>query len=227
MKQIFIALLSIISSTSFAQTKAIAFKSHSGDMNNFRIALSNDLFGSEESNFGNPYVDPSKFRVINNLVGVVYLSKSKAALTIKVYPSEYFEPKDSARLATLVTDTVYNDPLFSKKHSLDSIREVLKTSWEYGNHVNEIIFIGYDNNNKLKSNKKTTIKDNSKPKENSIPIIVTNDNNSGENSPFDAAMAKALAGILLLALLGGWLSWKYGDYLTKKHNRIPDQLAVA
>ena len=227
MKQIFIALLSLFSATSFAQTKAIAFKSHSGDMNNFSVALSNELFGSEESNFGNPYIDPSKLRIRPHLVSVLYFSKSKVILTQKVYGGEDFDPKDSSRPVKFVTDTVFNDPLFSHKHSLDSIREVLKTSWEYGNRVNDIIFIGYDNNNKLKANKKVTIKNNDKPKENSIPTIVAPGNDSTPNSPFDASLAKALAGILLLALIGGWLSWKYGSYLTKKHNRIPDQLAVA
>ncbi len=221
MKQICIALLSLISINSFAQTKAIAFKSHSGTMTNFDIALSNALFDTDASNFGTPPVNKNSYR----LVSVTYLSKSKVVLVKKTFTRKWGQPEDSARFTGVKSDTLYNNPLFSQRHSLDSIKEVLKISGEYNTPVNEITFIGYDNN-KLKGKKSAPIKNNDKPKENSIPTVVTPSNDAPPASPFDTAMIKALAGILLLAFTGGWLSWKYGNYLTKKQNRNAGQLAV-
>jgi hypothetical protein len=42
----------LLSITAFAQTKLIAFRSHSGNNANFRTALENDLFDLSNSNFG-------------------------------------------------------------------------------------------------------------------------------------------------------------------------------
>lgn len=194
-------------------------------MENFKTALTYELFSSTESNFGNPRIKVIKPK--ESLVSVLYLSKSKAVLTKKVFPNEIFESKDSATAVQLVRDTVYNDPLFSKKHSLDSIKEVLKISGLYINPVNEIIFIGYDNYNKIKDKKKVAAKNSGHQKENSVPTVIAPGEDSTPQSPFDAALAKALAGIVLLAVAGGWLSWQYASYRTKKSILNARQLSVA
>jgi hypothetical protein len=222
MKQIIIVLLSVITLSSFAQTKAIAFKSHSGNMNNFSVALESNFFGNEESNFGLP----SSIKTYR-LDSVIYVSETVSVIVYRFYSRQFNEPKDAAKFIRNYKDSLFNDPLFSKNHSLDSIKTVLKKSGRYSNPINSTMFTGYDN--KKKSIKeKTTVKPadntNKKPKENNIiPAITTNN----DNSPFDIQMAKALAGILLLSLLGGWLSWKYANYRNKKNHGITDQLAIA
>jgi hypothetical protein len=210
MKQIFSLLLAIVTFAAHAQTKEIAFKSHSGNMEYFNIALKNDLFGNEASNFGNPYVKPVEvayFKTSYHLDSVIYISKSKAVVVKKMYRRKFDEPLDSARFMSLKRDTLYDNPLFSMKHSLDSIKSVLIATGEYDNAFYKAVFIGYDNKKYKAKEKKISI--NNKTKENTmLPVAVTDDNNN-PNSPFDISIAKALAGLLLLSLLGGWISWRF------------------
>jgi hypothetical protein len=200
MKTIFIVLCSLFTTASLAQTKLIAFKSHSGNMDNFNIALENDLFNSEGSNFGKPS-HMNLFR----LDSVIYISPTKAVLIGSLYQYPWRGSKDSAKFIQMIKDTVYNDPMFSQKHSLDSIRRQLKNGDEYEDK--NAVFIGYDNK-KNKAKKKESVNIN-KIKENDILPVVTTNNDPAGYSPFDTAMLKALAGIFLLAILGGWLSAKF------------------
>lgn len=211
MRQLFIVLLVMISSNLLAQTKKIAFKSHSGNMNNFHIALENELFDTENANFGLP-PDVKTYQ----LDSVIYISETAAVLVRKEYSRPFHHPKDSARLQRVRKDTLRNDPLFSKKHALDSIRAILKTHGKYTNPVSDVVFIGYDNKITTKKKDKEKNKENEKVKnkeskvENNtiIPFVSTGDNNNN-NSPFDIQLALILGTILFLSLLGGWLSWKY------------------
>lgn len=114
---------------------------------------------------------------------------------VKEYRRKPEEAKNLAKLWRVGKDTLYHDPLLGRKHSLDSIKTVLKTTGNYINPVEKIVFIGYDN-------KKTKNK-----KNNSIPFTIINDNNN--HSPFDMQLALMLGMILLLSLLGGWLSWRF------------------
>ena len=64
---------------------------------------------------------------------------------------------------------------------------------------------------------KSNIKSNIKPKEekeNISPVVTIN--SGPDNSPFDTTMLKALAGIFLLAALGGWLSTKFYNLRLQK-----------
>lgn len=202
MRQLFIALFSLASLCLVAQTKEIAYKSHSGNMDNFKIALENDFFRMEKSDFGLP--SPVK---TYSLDSVIYISETMSVVVKKIYSREYNEPKDSARFLGVHKDTVYNDPLFSKKHSLDSIRNILKNSRLYNNRINKVVFIGYDNK-KTKTGRKVVSGSGDKPTQNIILPVVINDGNNN-NSPFDAQLIVMLTSILVLALLGGWISWKF------------------
>jgi hypothetical protein len=202
MRQLFLALLSFASINLLAQTKEIAFKSHSGNMDNFKIALENDFFGSEKSDFGLP--SPVETYLLDS---VIYISEKMSVVVKKVFRREYNEPKDSTRFLGVYKDTVYNDPLFSKKHSLDSIRNVLKNTGFYSNLVNKVVFIGYDNK-KGKAAKKGKNSNEVKLEQNIILPVIINDNSNNNNSPFDPQLVVMLGSILALALLGGWMSWK-------------------
>lgn len=189
MRQLFIAILILFCSSLMAQTKEIAFKSHSGNMNNFSIALSSELFDSGESNFGLPA--PTDLKTYK-LDSVIYVSATVSVIVIKEYRRQPLQPKDSAKLWRTGKDTLYNDPMLGRKHSLDSIKTVLKTTGNYINPVDRIVFIGYDNKNQ---------------KNNILPVSFTGDDTN--NSPFDMKLLLMLGAILVLSLLGGWLSWKF------------------
>ncbi|MGF2414807.1 MAG: hypothetical protein ACQUYJ_20890, partial [Ferruginibacter sp.] len=151
MKKIILFLLSITTTAAFAQTKEIAFKSHSGNMEHFNIALNNDLFGSEASNFEIP--SPKKTYLLDS---VIYISESVAVLVRRMYIQQFNQPKDSARLVAVYKDTINNSTLLGRKHSLDSIRNILKIKNQYGTPAKNIIFIGYDNIRIKEKNKNTS-----------------------------------------------------------------------
>jgi hypothetical protein len=185
----------VITACCSAQTRRIAFESHSGNPQHFQLAISNDLFDGDESDFGLP---PEKEVKTYKLDSVIYVSDSVSVLVKKEYSRPFNEPKTAAKYVQTVKDTICNDPLYSNKHGLDQIREQLKKDSFYinWNNLNKVIFVGYDN-------KKT-----SKPKSEQIPMIVT-PGNPGNNSPFDGRIFMIVGLIFTLSLLGGWISWKF------------------
>jgi hypothetical protein len=193
MRQLFIAILILTGGSLIAQTKEIAFKSHSGNMNNFSIALGSDLFDSGESNFGLP-ADKKTYQ----LDSVIFISDSASVMVIKEYRRPFNEPEKSAKLWGVKKDTVYNNPLFVRKNSLDSIKKGLQKDSRFTNPVDKTVFIGFDN----KKNK-----DKRNPKNNIVPVSFTGDDSN--NSPFDMKLLLMVGAILVLSLLGGWLSWKF------------------
>ena len=170
-------------------------------MDNFPIALENSLFDSEGSNFGNP-----PYKKIYHLDSIIYISESVSVLVKKEYQYPWNGSKDSAEFIRTTKDTLLNDPVFTKKNSLDNIRHLLKKELFYEYDIKNTILVGYD---KKKTIKKKNNNSNNTNKQNGIYPIVTTSDNTDNNSPFDTAMLKALAVIFLLALLGAWLSAKF------------------
>ncbi|MGC4099856.1 hypothetical protein [Ferruginibacter sp.] len=205
MKHVLTVLFLAFTASCFAQTKLIAFKSHSGNISNFNSTLNNELFDDEASNFGGP-----AFKWTYKLDSVIHISPEKSLLVQRIYQRYYTEPIDSNKLARMARDTVYNDALFSRHHSLDSIKAVLISSRRYDSSLKKTIFVGYDNHKpKEKKKEKAAVKET--PKENFVlPVYSVDNNNDGNNAaPFDGHLLQLLAGALLLALLGGWISWKF------------------
>lgn len=188
MRKLFIGLLSLLSTGLFAQTGKIAFKSHNGNMEYFDIAIEDGSDGG----FGLPV--PSKVKTYK-LDSVIYVSDSVSVIVIREYRRSENEHADSAKLFRVGKDTLYKDPLLVHKHSLDSIKTVLTGLGYYVNPIKKVVFVGYDN------------KKNGDRKLNFTPLIDVH--KGDDNSPFDMKMLLMLGTILLLSLLGGWLSWKY------------------
>lgn len=195
--QLLVAILSLISTTLPAQTKKIAFESHSGNMENFNIAMTNELFDNGESDYGLP-----ASKKAYKLDSVIFISDSVSVLVSKEYKRPWGATSDS--LDTLVgvkKDTIYNDPLFSRKYLLDSIKKMIDNRGLYET-TNKTKFVGFDN-------KKTVVKKTGdKPKQQLIPFTITNDP-PDNHSPFDMQLTLMLGMILLLSLSAGWFTWKY------------------
>lgn len=117
-----------------AQTKLIAFKSHSGSAENFSAALDNNLFDMEASNFGLP---PSV-----TLDSVILIKKSVAVL---------ISSREGIPNRPPQKDTVRSKSLFNKKVSLDSIKNNLHRFIQFTNPVDSVKFIGFDNGVKKNS----------------------------------------------------------------------------
>ncbi len=181
-------------------------------MDNFNITLENNLFSDEGSNFGNP---PHKTVFV--LDSVIYLSPNSAVLVRKEYHYPWSKKiKDTGELMRIKRDTLQNDLLFSNKHGLDSIKRVLKTGYYKETHeAKKTVFVGYDNK-RPKEKKKDLFKNSNPSKEKQVSPFISTGNDTINNSPFDTAMLKALAGIFFLALLGAWLSTKFYNLRLQK-----------
>lgn len=142
----------------FSQTKLISHKSHSGSDAEFRMALENNLFDTENSNLGQA---PNRYERNAVLDSVIYVSDEKTILVTSQFCVES-DREDykiiSSKKWSAGKETVYHHNLFSKKHSLDSIKAVLKTQYSFRNDIDKVVFVGYDNQaEKPKKKKKSLI----------------------------------------------------------------------
>ena len=150
-------LFLLISTCCLSQTKIIAYKSHSGSDANISAAFENNLFDINESNFGDiPY---QRVRSAS-LDTLIYVSDTEAIMVTSSYCENVDYGDNRIRSSDIWNagrKTVYN-PLFGKKHSLDSIKQILGTDYYFKNKIENVVFIGYDNANALPPKKAKTRK---------------------------------------------------------------------
>lgn len=148
----------MVSVVCFSQTKLISHKSHSGSDAEFRVALENKLFDIENSNLGQA---PNRYERNAVLDSVIYISEEKAILVTSQFCVE--SDRDDYKILSnkkwsAGKETVYHHTLFSKNHSLDSIKAVLKSQYSFRNDIDKVVFVGYDNQiEKPKKKKKSVI----------------------------------------------------------------------
>ena len=144
----------MITAPVFAQTKLIAHKSHSGTWANFNLAMENNPGQYNGSNFG---VGPEPTITSSQLDSVKYISDTLAIMYTSRYCSRGFSDERETKWRPGEA-FVYNHPLFSKKHALDSIKSVLMSQYYFRNSIKKVKFIGYDNNPPvIKTVKKDTV----------------------------------------------------------------------
>lgn len=191
-------LLSLLTAAIFlsngllAQTKVIAHKSISGSNASFANAYIKGASELDGSNFGE-FVIRDMPKKVARLDTVVYLSNTESIMvTTCIGENRYsfwWRPG---------SDTVYNHELFGKKHSLDSIKEVLKTQYHFANDIDSVVFIGYDNQgyNHLHQNKKH--------KKNASPFV----GGPGNSQPPFGHPFAALFLLAALSVLVGFLKFR-------------------
>ncbi|MDI1256888.1 MAG: DUF2956 family protein [Flavobacterium sp.] len=200
MRKVCLLFVLFFAHSGIAQTKLISFKSHSGNLKNFRIAVENNLFDIGASNFGNPQED--YYPVLDS---VIFLSKDKSVFVFQ-------------RFGKLNKDTL-SLPLLAKRHSLDSIKPLLKNYYRYSRDTKDIKFVGFDNNiaaykKESKKEEKQAIKatrkqqknlkqERKKSKQQAIPFVPAN------NKP-----SKSVLLLLLFALssIVVYFSWKLNRF---------------
>ncbi len=199
MRRLSLFFFSLFSIISLSQTKLISHKSHSGTTANFRIALDENLFDIGDSNLGDvPY------REVKNaqLDTVIYISKGKSVMITSEYckiENRYDRINEDKSLGDFWkkgADTVFNHPLFSKKHSLDSIKDVLKKQFHFKNDIDKVIFIGFDNKSEKHRKKK------------SETIFNTDSNIDFPTKPF------LILCLILLSTIVVYFTWKTATYKT-------------
>ncbi|WP_143754080.1 hypothetical protein [Chryseobacterium sp. 52] len=175
----------ILSTFLFSQTKLIAFKSHSGNSENFSTAVSGNLF---DANFSNLGVAPERYIKDAKLDSVIILNEEESILVTssarKVVPTGVKREWQPGR------EVVRNSALFSKKN-IDSVKSVLKRDYYFVNDMDSVVFVEYDQQNKSYKEIKSA-KPKSKPKK-----------EKSEKAP-----RGLLLGILMLSGASGFYSWK-------------------
>ncbi|MBB6371499.1 hypothetical protein [Chryseobacterium shigense] len=142
MKTTFNFLALLISISFFSQTKLIAFKSHSGHLENFNTAVSENLFDTNTSNLG---VIPQKFVKDAKLDSVIILNEEESILVTSSAHKRVL--KGATREWRPGRETVYNHGLFSKKN-IDSVKTVLKRDYHFVNDMDSVVFMEYDKESK-------------------------------------------------------------------------------
>ncbi len=199
-----------------AQTKAIAYKSHSGSAANYGYALNTDPYLITDAGFGLP-----SHRSYHFIKEVRYLKRNTAVLVSAVYQGDFVQMKDTVFVQNMY-DTVFNKSLFKESVTLDSLKILLQRKYHYDNGFEAVQFVGFDNipkkanRNKSKNNK-------------SVALIITEGNDvNPPNTPsamteFVSYKANAsttsgsklpkvdfslLLKMLLFSAIAGWLVWK-------------------
>ena len=125
--------------TSIAQTKLIAFKSHSGSNENFRLAYESNFFDMENSNLG---VLIERDVTTASLDTLILISDTVAVMVTSVHITKYGRKKpNTGNKWRPGRDTVYHHPLFSKKNSIRYIKNYLHQYYYFQNPTDSIKFI--------------------------------------------------------------------------------------
>jgi hypothetical protein len=160
----------IVSSSSLAQTKLIAYKSHSGTTENFQLAYETGFFDMENSNFG---VAPERNVRTASLDSLILVSDSVAVMITSEYCSRQGGRKSNATTKWRAgRDTVYNHPLFSKKYSIEYIKSTIKQQYYFQNPVDSIKIIVVNDDQQQQEQQYQA-----------IPIAGNNNDRPGGNQP--------------------------------------------
>jgi hypothetical protein len=156
MKNFILAFLVAFATIGNAQTKLISHKSHSGSNATFALAVENELFDIAESDFGEA---PIQIVKNSSLDTVIYVSKTKSIMITSEHCKKINVYNNNELLESKIwkagKDTVHSHPLFTQKHSLDSIKNVLKSQYNFQNNIDKTVFIGFDNKPEKTKKKKS------------------------------------------------------------------------
>ncbi len=144
MKTSILIFLSIFFSEAvFCQTKLIAHKSHSGTSESFSKALGNDDFGLQNSNFGLPTFD---YQYNTRIDSLIYNEDGSVTIVTSVHENQLEQSgTKSAERTTVREPYLFGNQILHERHSLDSIKKVLKSEFHFKNDIEKVVFIGYDN----------------------------------------------------------------------------------
>lgn len=156
---LFVAAIIGIGSTSYAQTKRIAFKSHSGNSEHFKQALSAALFENEGSNFG---IAPERYVTFAHLDTVIFINDT----TVELVTSHHSNFVDDYRTSTHPNlwkpghETVVNHPVFNSEKTIEEMKEIVQKTYHFKNDISKVVFIGEPKAVKknIKSKQKNTLK---------------------------------------------------------------------
>ena len=140
-----------------AQTKRIAFKSHSGNAVNFKKSLNTAIFDHEGSNFG---MAPQRYVTEAFLDTVIFINDSTVELVtshLSHFESDNYRTKpEPSVLWKPGHETVVNHPVFNSDKTLEEMKEIIQKTYYFKNDISKVVFIGEPKAVKKKIDKKLT-----------------------------------------------------------------------
>lgn len=152
MKTTFIfCIILLLTQINYAQTKLIAYKSHSGLKSSFFDFLADPKGEHTASNFG---VGPAPYVKNAKLDSVIRINEHQVVMvTSNVCVNPYEHPSRQETKWYPGRDTTYNHHVFTAPISVDSMRSIIKSQYYFKNYDSETVFIGFDESQKLKIKK--------------------------------------------------------------------------
>lgn len=205
MKQIFLFFMGALvvgTADTAAQTKKIAFESHSGNAAYFNLTLNNDFFESDASNFGLP-----AHKNVHKIQKIIFLTDSQTVLVSEIFDRPFSATNDSSDIFVKnQKDTLLNSYMFNKNVSTDSLKKLLQyyDKYEINDKTKVVNKIG-----KVAAPKKNEGKANDNQK-NNLPIAVFSDDAGSGDNPRPSNKNLFAAGLIFsFALIGGLLCRAY------------------
>lgn len=130
--------LSFISLSMQAQTKMIAYKSHSGNTADFLNSVFKDIFDVNDANFG---VAPERFVFNSKLDTVIFIDENKSVIITSKFCHEYIS--NDTTVWKPGKDTLIDHSVFIISN-LDSIKSNLKNYYFFRNNIDSVVFLKYD-----------------------------------------------------------------------------------
>lgn len=192
MKTFITLLFTSISILLFSQTKMISYKSHSGNMKNFHASIVNDAFDTNDSNLGGV---PDRTVKYAQLDSVIYISPQRSVMVT----SKVCEMRSTKEITNWKPgrDTIYNPKLFASKNT-DSIKRELKDNYFFQNDMDEVVFVGFQQDfNKKKSHKKR------KSNKTNKDVIKGSTSKNNDRKEFPMYL-----GLFLITGIAGVYSWR-------------------
>lgn len=151
MKNCILLFMIVFASFASSQTKLISHKSHSGSDEAFAVAIENELFDIEYSNFGMP----TRTENFVKLDSVICLSEDKIIRYSREYTQRYhlgkIEKCNKDELTKILKDTIIIKPKSSKQGlTVKEVQANLDSLKIYNNNLNETIYKGFDKKAKKK-----------------------------------------------------------------------------
>lgn len=141
--KLIIVLFFIALTSSFAQTKIVAHKSHSGSKNTFLKAYKNNLFDNKQSNFGLP--GNTNIVVLDSVIALnnsVTILKMRESIVCYPFGTSYKDLKKSDFKTKTIT--LKNDKIFNRKNSVKFIKSSNEMkSIKFNNSIEEVVFVGF------------------------------------------------------------------------------------
>jgi hypothetical protein len=189
----------IYASAISAQTKVIAFKSHSGSMSNFYELVINRNIEMMCHNLG---MAPQRIVQEAALDTVIYVNDTTSVMITSMVCTDLNRPYRGADVWSAGIDTVYNDEVWNDENP-EKIKNKLKEEFYFKNNMDSVVFIGFPEKTKVDPNKAA-----------GIPV----DQNDQNAPPFDdnsspgMGLPVAIVSVVAIAILIALISWRKSHF---------------